>query len=762
MTQKSHPSTPLVSPDCIAAGIGLADRREICGLLAVLEATTAIELAQGAVSAIQRRLGLDAADTGVRAVRLANEIFQSSVPNEALRHRLWLEIGRALGGEELLPLSARTMRGGSSAIGVLAAERLGPDLLSKQHRTKVAETNWILDGAKLRVAEASDERVADRLSFPDIVAAEFDLILQGLADSTVAADIDPEVVQAIRSGQTAMAAAVASGGGWAAFAAAVGSTGFAPYILAAQLSALIPLVSGPALVSFLAVLINPITVVAGVAALGVWAVKGRATSVRATVASRLAVLLAVRGTMQPEAGVAALVSDFRSLPRLARHDREHLSIKQANSIEAKHLRVEKRLGRPLPPALGIAPGSWGQPSDTRHKPLDVETASVSVLTAGDMLFHAIAIDPAVLRAADFSRNLDLGGPFDLAAHASAFASEGSQTSLRGYTAEQVVLALLADEGRSVELAATSTTAGFDLLVDGCPVQVKCGTSLSILEEHFAKYPDIPVIADARLAAHAELVGQSWSFLVTTVDGFDLDAVETLVARSLASAEALGSVDVPFFAMAVGVARGVHRAATGEIPVGDLPAWIILDLSIRGGLTAAGKIGGGFVGLLALGPAGAVILGPVLGVASLMGTQRAYDMVDRAIHLDWHNAVVSGADGLRRALTAAIERRVTCLIERQAAIEEHTVPLPPDLSGWLDARALDDVVAAVEMVDELPPANDVMTAMQLIVHAAQWTAIDPEVTAARSLLLRALRDKPSTTEAAQRLWGKMPSWRRRGK
>jgi hypothetical protein len=753
----SIPPSPVsqVTPDCIAAGIGLADRRELCGLLALFDATGAVQLAQGALSAAQRKLGIEASEASARLGRVAEELHNSSLPTDALRHRLWFEIASSLGVDAPLPLSVRRMREAASAVGVLVARHLkkpAPQIEPLDEPSGWRELGFVKSLAR-RVTGSSEEVV---MSFPEVVTAELDALLKGLSAASQDGSADPAIVAAIRSGQTAMAAAVASGGGWAAFAAAVGSAGFAPYIIAAQLSAFIPFVSGPALVSVLAVMINPVTLVVG-GALGVLAINKQAGSIRVTVASRVAVLLAVRGVAGPEAGIAALVSAFRSLPRYAYADLQHLSRQQLSRVRAKHATMEQRLARQLPPAQGIPPGRWGEPLHARDSRLDVDTAAVASLTIGDMMFHAIAVDPAVLAAADFSRTLDLSTPLDLAAHISAFASKGAFVSLRGFSAEQIVRARLLEDGHSVALPESSTMKGFDLIVDGEPVQVKCGLSLALLDEHFAKYPDIPVIADNALAALAAAAAKPWSQQVTTVDGFDLETVEKVVAESLSSAEGLATPDIPLFAALVGAGRGAYKAFRGEIPISDLPAWFIVDLSIRGGLATAGKFGGALVGLVAIGPAGALVLGAVSGIAALLGTNHAHALVDRTLQADWHAAVAAKAADLRQALLDSLEKQASCLLQRQERFAAPPIDLDPDLAHWLDARALDDAIAAIECLDELPAPTDVNAAIELLVHAARRVVADQDVARTRHQLGEALRARPTVGQAIQQRASEMKQW-----
>jgi hypothetical protein len=61
--------------------------------------------------------------------------------------------------------------------------------------------------------------------------------------------------------EAALAKVLATGSGLALFSSIVSMAGFSAYILAAQASAFIPLVSGPGLVSFVSVMSNPVTLV---------------------------------------------------------------------------------------------------------------------------------------------------------------------------------------------------------------------------------------------------------------------------------------------------------------------------------------------------------------------------------------------------------------------------------------------------------------------------------------------------------------------
>mgnify|MGYP001291989218 CR=1 FL=1 len=739
---------PFILPVNIAAGVGLADRREICGLLALLDASGTVEILKGLAVAVQEKLRTSPTNDDSQVARIAKDLFDSLASTDALRIRLWFEITRALDLPDTLPLSMRTVRNDAAAIAVRSAGILRPSVIAARRAAEEVDTNLVSKvGRRLRqTASKLRSGPSDEVSFSDVVAAEFKSLVDGLSRANPEDTFDSEIAAAIRKGEIAMSAAAVAGGGWVAFASAVGSAGFAPYIAAAKFSAVLPFVSGPALVSLLAVMINPVTVIAGTAALGYWATKGQSTSVRRIAAARIAVLLAVSGTRDPEGGIASLVTVFRRSHRVPKDELGDLGKRRYCALIERAERIELRLRSEVHAAVSSAPGIWGHPLRSGSPDNAVDASLVGALTVGDMLYHAAAVDPAVLAAADFSRAFSIDDPFELARCVGAFSSFGAQIGLRGYTAERLVMARLIEDGHVVEPAVNSTTPGFDLIVDGNPVQVKCGTSLSLLQEHFAKYPDIPVIADVDLTRMAEAAGLPWANMVATVEGFSLEYVQSIVDRSLDAAESLGESVVPVYAMFVGGARAARKAWKGEIPVEELPAWMVLDLSIRGGLASAGQIGGTFIGLLVIGPAGAFVLGPVTGIAALFGTRQLHDLLDRAIRTDWHADVIEAAQDLRRALVKALDRQLDLLLERQSRVRLHKGTVPDDLMTWLDRRMMDDVIFAWECLDDLEDALTLRDAMMLMIRASAPGMVSKDVVSARGRLMALLEAKPSTLDA----------------
>lgn len=749
------------SPRHIAAGLGDASRREICGLLAILDAALLSRIAGAMGEAARRKLISDDQQDSDRVTVFAKDLMDGPISTDALKARLWFALKQGLGVPGLYALSSRAQEEEAAAMAVRASEILAPSIVNAQQESADAKLSLMGRSGRqlLRRATGANRRARVAVTFPDVIAHEMMIMMKGLEAASDRGELDPEIAAAIRKGQQAISTAILAGGGWAALASAIGSAGFAPYIAAAKLSAVIPFVTGPTLTSLLFVMINPVTVIAGSAVLGYWAINGRASAAREVAAARVAILLAVRGqgTLR---GRDRLLNAFRGLHQMPDTDLRHLDSKQRKAVRAQAGTILATLSTPIPRATAQAPGLWGERIMLKPGTDRQDTALVAGLTAGDMLYHAAAVDPAVLAAADFWRVAEFETPLDLAVHVANFASQGAQIALRGYSAEQLVMAQLIEEGHDVILPESSTMPGYDLIVDGVPVQVKCGTSISLLHEHFAKNPDIPVIADIALAARAQELDEPWAPMVTTASGFDLDYVQSLMDRSLEAAAGLAEVPVPLYATIIGGARAAHKAWTGQISVEDLPAWLVIDLTIRGGLAGAGQAGGAILGLVVLGPAGALILGPVAGVAALLGTGRAHDLLDRGLRSEWHAKVLEEAKDLHVALLAAAERQIMALTHRLDRLRKAASAMPHELFLWLEARMAEDLIAAIEARDRLPTPTSLRAALELLVRASANDMIDPDVLRARHRLSRCLAAKPSTIGAARELGAKLSGavWR----
>jgi len=722
---------PVVRPIDILSGLGLLDRTEMCQIIALIECVDGLFLAKGAVEGIGAKLGL-AADAAAESLQAAqNELAESSASDAALRFRLWSRLTEAVALPSGVPsLSGKSATRSASAFAVRASERLTPSIRARHRRTnrKVSDggIGELVGGKSSQYWKSMKAAVVVEppLPFPQIVAEE---MLAVFSDDKVleaaAKEADPEISEALRQGQARARNAIAAGGVWVGGAAIVANAGFVPYMLAAQLSAIIPLVSGPTLVSLLATLVNPVTVFAGVAALG-WLGMGRGSRVvRSQLAARLGVLMAAQGTQRSATGLDQFLSDMRKLDREPIGSFDWMPAEDRADMRRCVAEITGRLAGPLPAPAGRPPEPWSSKKMTTDFPDAVVALG---LTAGEMLWHAAALDPNVMKAADFSRSEDIGDPMAFAFNATDFMTTGARWSLRGYTAERLVMDKLIADGHDVRLTEASNTPGLDLIVDGMPVQVKCGTALSNLSEHFEKYPDIPVIANAALAEEAMASGAPWAHLVTTLPGFEISMIEELIAETLGHAADLADPDILQFALSVGALRGGIEVARGRVPVSDLPAWLILDGASRGMLAFAGGNVGAWFGLVAIGPAGALVLGPTIGAAALLGNNVVKGYAQKKLMADWSKDLQRAAEGLHTSIITALEHRVARMEERTGTFARNASR--SEIDTWMARRAQDDLIAALEdrasLIMSHPKAE--VDAIRLMFSARDIAPVDATV------------------------------------
>ncbi|MCA1776753.1 MAG: hypothetical protein LC676_14430 [Loktanella sp.] len=586
------------------------------------------------------------------------------------------------------------------------------------------------------------------LAFPEIVSREMALMLDDLKIDDNHVGLDPDIAKAIQQGGQHAWTAIAAAGGWVGMATAVNAAGFAPYILAAQASAFIPFVGGPAAVSFLAVMVNPVTIVAALFALGGFGGAKLNGTIKSQVSARIAVLLALRGLADPNDGLGRTSTAFRHFCAAGTRKPGHLGTSEWSRMRSRATRVETEIGGGMPNAPGREPEGWrATPEIKRQNTTLKDTTAVIGLTAAEMLYYAASIDPRVLEAADFWRTADISNNLAFATHAMEFAVHGSRIALRGYTAEQVVLGNLVAQGHHVMLPDSSSNPGFDLIVDGQEVQVKCGESLSLLSEHFGKYPDMPVIANAELVA--QVSDEAWADMVTALDGFELATVKEITEGSVAAGMNLESMDVMAAAIGVGAIRGTVAVLTGEITAGNLPAWLVVDTALRGALVTVGGKAGSMIGLVAIGPAGALVLGPTMGAMALFGMDGAKAFVDSKINKEWYDETLAKAEAVRVTSQRALKERITLLVGRRDDVFKPSGTLPEDLATWLDRRAADDAIAAAEDLLDLDTSpGTLIEAMRLDVVAARANPASPGVLRARSKLQRSLSRKPGPLDGAR--------------
>lgn len=772
-----------VPPWTIFAGLGTLDRRELCNLIASFEATTLLSMSMDRVSDMLSRFqkSVESSDVTAFARRLklaADELYASDTSDRALRIRLWVRIAEALDLDTVLPLSSRRANSVGAGVAYKASSVMS---------VPVAEDSENALQSGIQRAWQAVKALRDRphKDFASLVAEQAQLVAKAVAEAATSGEIPEELASAlgqrvrdhIRSlppelRDDAMRDALTAGDraaftvlatGTAAFSIGMGVNlaGFSAYILAAQASAFIPFMSGPAVVSTLFMLANPLFSIPAVLGIGYLANNYVNGGQAAKLAAIVSVQLSLRGLSAERDGLAVLLNDFR-----AATEADFASLPTAIAVEtrSRYATIAKEMGGRLPNAFGdlkaITLASerrtdllTGVISKNRGDAL--EMAAVTTLLAGDMLYNVVSIDPMVLAAADFSRSEDLGDIFKFGVFAervrsmSEAAAAGAGNNLRGYVSEQLVAARLSEVGHVVSFPETSNNAGFDLLVDGVPFQVKCLQGLEGLRTHFAKYPDMPVYANAELAEAVIDSGEEWAKLVFYVDGFDREVADLVMTTSLDAAEALGDLNVPFFAMAVSSARNLHSVWRGRMPLSDLPFTVVIDASVKGGLSAIGALSGKAIGLMAFGPAGALVLSGLGGVSALVGAGWTREQATRLLSSEWLADLDASTERFRTALLAVLQAKIAMLEAKKSRVPGSL----PGINDWIDARFADDIVSLGEVtydIEMVVPTLSQPAKARACIAAMDAARVHPLAVQTELVdLLKVLGSEPSKATSAGR-------------
>lgn len=719
-----------VPPWTIFAGLGALDRRELCNLIASFEATTLLSMSMDRVSDMIARLQKDARDTETKAfARRLNEaadaLLTSALTNRALRVRLWTRMADALDVDTVLPLSTRKASAVGAGAAFKAAAIMALPITEEEERAEATafKRAW-------KIVKAIGGR--QHQDFSSLVAGQAEMVARSLAEAAKSGEMceelqralgervrdhirslppelrDEAMQKALTSADKATLALLATGTTAFSIGVGVNLAGFSAYILAAQASAFIPFMSGPAIVSTLFMLANPLFSIPAVVSIGYLANRhvngGQATKLAAVVT----VQLALRGASSEREGLATVLNDFRTATEA---DFASLPPGLVTAALSRNREVAKTMGGSLPIVFGdLAVSNYT--ADRRGILLEgvlsrsngdaAEIATVAALTAGDIIYIAASIDPMVVSAADFSRTEDIGTIFQFGAFAdrvgsmSATAASGAENNLRGYVSEQLVASRLVESGHVVSFPETSNNPGFDLLVDGMPFQVKCLMSVDGLRKHFEKYPDMPVYANSELAETVMEIGAPWAKMVFYVDGFDREIADVVMTTSMEAGEALGDMNVPYFAVAASSARNLYRVWRGRLPMSDLPLSVAMDASVKGALSAIGGMSGKLIGLMAFGPAGALVIGGVGGVGALAGAGWASEQASRLLSSEWLADLNAAAARFRIVTLAAIQSKIEMLEGKRSQVPDTA----PTVGRWLDARFADDIVFLNEVAYDL--------------------------------------------------------------
>lgn len=247
---------------------------------------------------------------------------------------------------------------------------------------------------------------------------------------------------------------------------------------------------------------------------------------------------------------------------------------------------------------------------------DNDSKAIVGLSFLDIIYDYLMIDPTVIHAIDFARKQDLNDFFTFQIFADKFDlnNAGEITRLKGYTAEHLIALELQGKGHEVSFPESSNQAGYDLLVDGQQFQVKSLSSVGGVQEHFKKYPNIPVLVNKELAEKLEPNPMVYGTEVSH------ESVETLTRSTLKHTAEFDDLDIPVITLGITTVKNGHKIIANGLDMRLAGLNVANELSARslGGL--AGKGAGILIGPL-LGPAGLVVLPMVFGLGGAYGGKK---------------------------------------------------------------------------------------------------------------------------------------------
>lgn len=674
----------LIEPRHVVAGLGGADRNLLAFSLALFDDSTLLKhlgrLYDKADGAIRTLAGREARAAAAAVEQRMTHWSESAWTDDQLRLILWMVLRDAFGLQPRLSVSMHGTAALADDLSAALIHALDPPGMVSSAKRWLEQKDWlprgkpaltltdivlpVLDGLATDGLDAADESSSAREQRQEALA-------RALARMAALSEEDQKRLLKETGASAAHDGALRNvtliGGSLATFSVLVSQAGFSAYIAAAKASAFIPWVSGPGLVSFVAVLSNPITVVA-LLGLAIFGMGTKAEQrARVSVAARVVALLAVQGLSSRQEGIRSTLRSFSAVPKLdtttglpkkrleaARREWQMLAPIAEKPLASPPQSVMRAMQRPLDPA----------------EPTEGDNAILMTgLTVGDVIFNIAAINPAVVQAADFARVQDLSGTVDFAKYADDLMSrapaslDGAVSNLKGYVAEFLVASELTAAGHVVTMPTASNEAGWDLLVDGERYQVKFHQSLQGIKDHFSRF-DYPVIANTELV---DSIPEEFADQVMFIDGLSNELVTRLTEDSLKAGVDVLDPGVPLGALAISVLRGVQRWQSGKLSHAQVVEQVILDGSIRVGLAAAGKVVGAGAGMLVFGPAGAWVFaagGPILAqsqttrVSNLLREHLKTPAVSR-----WCEESHLAMDGLRDRLQQLIDAKREHLVDK---------------------------------------------------------------------------------------------------
>lgn len=471
----------------------------------------------------------------------------------------------------------------------------------------------------------------------------------------------------------------------------VQAAGFSAYILAAQASALIPLIGGKTLVSLLFVVTSPLFVLPAIVATGAASNNSLQKSVKEGFAAIITTMLVMRGLTKAEQLLETetfLINYNQNIELLARAKNLRASKNYQSKFKLpvanlprlpKLSNSDKKL---LSSRVEAEKSSKGYILKIYPTSLiNADNAAISSITLADFLYDVGAIDPRVIEATDFSRASDISNVFEFSLFAeelkglSEASLDGHHANIMGYTAERIVASELIRQGHVIEIPESSSQPGYDLLVDGHEFQVKCllPENFHILQKHFTKYPDTPVFVNSEMFETITDRSTKWANLVFYVEGYTHETASGLTENAIEAGQALDDYEIFSSIALASVVKNMIHLSKGEQSIHEATFNIALDSVSRGTMAMASGFAGSGIGMLVFGPAGAYVLG---GISTMFGATQGSiitNKIDRFLDPERDSKLITEANNLLFTCNEELTNKITLIKNKIAALSEIGIP-----------------------------------------------------------------------------------------
>lgn len=567
-----------------------------------------------------------------RIENTANKIEQSHLSDEALKTALWEHLLNAFQLDNDTIMSPRDIKRHCNDIAGLMIKNAS----LQQRKEKEGVVQKINPFKKQNSAGLSFEEAIEYL----VAKITKEAVEQ---DEAIISDIEKEIssldshiieqsgVSNLTDG--AIGKTLLTSGSLLGLMGGVQAAGFGAYIMAAQASAIIPLVGGKTLVSLLFVVTNPFFVIPAIVATGAITNNSLEKSIKQSFGTIISTLLVMRGMIkkprifETERFLCSYDQQINAVAksevlRITPNQQVDLSVPILSDMDAPLLsEADQRL---ILSTIEVEKDDDVQilkifPSSVRT----LDNFAIVGITFADFIYDIAAIDPHVIEATDFARKVDISDVFDFSLFTETLSGlseaslRGHHANLMGYTAERLVASQLVKDGHIVEIPNSASQPGYDLLVDGYEFQVKCikPENFHILEKHFDKYPETPVFVNSEMADVIAGKTPEWAELVFYVGGYTHEKASRLLTQALDSGQELNDYEILSSVAVVSAVRNAIDWKKGEQSLQSATFNIALDSMSKGGMAIAGGVAGSGLGMLLFGPAGAYVLG---GISTVFG------------------------------------------------------------------------------------------------------------------------------------------------